>query len=189
MILPALIMLLWAPPGAASAIAFGDRLEQLTLLDAAGAQHRVALPGRISVVMFVSAQCPVSNAYNDRMIQLFRDYSPRGVQFIFVNANFNETVAEIESHRRASGFPFPVYRDPDSVAADRLGATVTPEAFLFDSEGKLLYRGHIDDSRNPARIKTSSLRLALDQALAGRPVLKPETKAFGCTIKRKKQSS
>jgi hypothetical protein len=82
-----------------------------------------------------------------------------------------------------------VYKDPGNLLADQLGATVTPEVYVFDNAGVLRYHGQVDDSRNPARVKAHTLRAALDELLAGKSVTRAETKAFGCTIKRVKKVS
>ncbi len=148
-----------------------------------------ALKGDVTVLMFVATQCPVSNAYNERMQALYADYSSRGVRFIGINSNGTEPAAEVASHRASNGFGFEVYKDAGNVVADRFGAQVTPETFVIDRNGFILYHGSIDDSQNPANIKSQNLRLALDAVLAGRPVEKAQTKAFGCTIKRAKRAS
>ena len=65
-----------------------------------------ALGQDIKVVVFISTICPVSNSYNLRMKELYRDYAPKGVKFEFLNANQNETQGEVEEHaRRAVGHP------------------------------------------------------------------------------------
>ncbi|MGI8991206.1 MAG: redoxin domain-containing protein [Bryobacteraceae bacterium] len=143
-----------------------------------------ALKGETTVVIFLATRCPVSNAYNERMIQAYKDYSPKGVKFIFINANQNEPPAEVLEHAKRVGFSFPVYRDPGNAAADRFGAQATPETYVIDRSGAIRYHGAIDDSQNPARVHERGLRLALDAVLAGKEVANPETKAFGCTIKR-----
>ena len=74
--------------------------------------------------------------------------------------------------------------DKNNALADRLGARMTPEAFVLDQHGDIRYRGFIDDAKNPARVTHSGLRGALDAVLAGTPVTNPETKSFGCTIHR-----
>src|SRR5260370_25084550 len=51
-----------------------------------------------TVVVFMSTTCPISNAYNERMSALYRDYQGKNVQFVFVNANRNESPAAIEDH-------------------------------------------------------------------------------------------
>ena len=74
------------------------------------------------------------------------------------------------------------------MAADLFGAQVTPETFVIDREGVIRYHGYVDDSLNEARVHNRGLRTALDAVLAGRPVSAAETKAFGCTIKRRRAS-
>ena len=73
---------------------------------------------------------------------------------------------------------------PASDIADKLGATVTPEAYFLDADNKLVYHGRIDNARNAAEVQTPDLRNAIDATLAGKPVEKTEAKAFGCSIKR-----
>ena len=142
------------------------------------------LRGPITVVTFISTQCPVSNSYNQRMNAVYNDYTAKGIKFIFVNANRNESANEVRQHAKNVGFAFPVYKDSNNVLADRFDAQVTPESYVIDSAGIVRYHGSIDDSQNEARIRTRGLRLALDAVLAGKPVQITETKAFGCTIKR-----
>ncbi len=147
-----------------------------------------ALRGPITVVTFIATQCPVSNSYNQRMNAIYQDYSSKGVKFIFVNANRTEPASEVRAHAQRVGFGFPVYKDPDNQLADRFDAQVTPESYVIDSAGIIRYHGSIDDSQNPDHIKTQRLRLALDAVLAGKQVDQPETKAFGCGIKRVRKS-
>lgn len=147
-----------------------------------------ALRGPVTVITFIATQCPVSNAYNHRMIALYNDYASKSVKFIFVNANRSEPAGEVRQHAKAVGFVFPVYKDANNVLANRFDAQVTPESYVIDSGGILRYHGSIDDSQNEARIRTRSLRSALDAVLAGKPVAVPQTKAFGCTIKRVRRS-
>jgi len=142
------------------------------------------LKGDVTVVTFISVQCPVSNAYTGRMNAIYKDYSPKRVKFIFVNANRTEPAAAVEEHAKAVGFVFPVYKDVNNELADRFNAQVTPESYVIDSTGTIRYHGSIDDSQNVARVQKQGLRLALDAVLAGSAVSVPEAKAFGCSIKR-----
>lgn len=142
-----------------------------------------------TVVIFISAVCPVSNAYHDRYQLLSSDYIGRGVQIVFVNSNDNETLAEVKEHVRAAGFSFPVYKDWKNVVADQLHAGMTPEAFLLNRKGEVVYHGAVDDAKNEARVKVTALRDAIDAVLAGRPAPRAELKAFGCTIHRYRKAS
>ncbi len=147
-----------------------------------------ALKGPVTVVMFIATQCPVSNAYNQRMAALHNEYASRGVKFVAINSNRQENAAEVAEHARQH-FPFPVYKDERNVVADRFAASVTPETFVIDKTGTIVYHGSIDDSQELSRVKEKRLNGALDAVLAGKPVQTPQTKAFGCTIKRVKNSS
>lgn len=148
-----------------------------------------SLKGATTVVVFVGTACPISNGYNDRMKALYNDYAPKGVHFIFINANSTEPPAEVQKHAESHGFPFPVYKDQNNAVADRFGAQVTPETFVMDSAGVIRYHGYVDDSLNESRVHNQGLRMALDAVMAGKPVERSETKAFGCTIKRRHKTS
>ena len=163
----------------------GSTLPDFTLQQLNGSPVQFSsLKGPVTVVMFISVQCPVSNSYNERMNALYRDYSPKGVKFVAINANRTEPADAVAQHAREHNFEFAVYKDGDNVVADRFGATVTPETYVIDSSGVIRYHGSIDDSQNPSRVTTNRLRLALDAVLAGQTPPQTETKAFGCTIKK-----
>ena len=173
--------------GAALAIA-GESEFNLTDLENRPVHFSTAQSAATAVV-FISTKCPVSNAYNDRMNAIHKEFSAKGVQFLFVNANDNEPLAEIREHAKSAQFQFPVYKDANNVLADRLGAQSTPEAFVFDRAGEVKYHGSIDDQKNEARVKVQGLREALNAMLSGGSPNPAETKAFGCTIKRARKTS
>ncbi|MEJ7609202.1 MAG: redoxin domain-containing protein, partial [Bryobacteraceae bacterium] len=138
-----------------------------------------------TVVVFMSAICPVSNSYLERLALLFSSYSPAGVQFVFVNPNANETASQVGEHAKANRLPFPVYIDPGQKLAVQLGAQMTPEVFILDRSGAIRYRGRIDDALNPARVRSRDLQDAIEAMQTGKmDSVARETKAFGCTIKR-----
>lgn len=167
----------------------GSKVEDFALRDTSGGEVQFrSLRGPVTVVVFIATKCPVSNAYNDRMNAIYKDYSQRGVKFVFVNANHTEPLEEVAQHAR-DHFVFPVYKDADNVVADRFGASVTPEAFVIDAAGVIRYHGSIDDSQIVQRAHENRLRNALDAVLAAKPVDQAETKAFGCSIKRVKKAS
>ena len=169
-----------APP------AIGATIEDFSLPGADGKEHALAsLKGKNgSVLIFVAVQCPVSNAYNERMEKLAQDYKARGINVIGINANAAETGDAVKAHAVANKLTFPILKDPGNKIADRLGASVTPEAYLLDASNKLLYRGRIDNSRSGDQITSSELRDAIDATLAGKPIAKTTANAFGCSIKR-----
>jgi len=163
-----------------------EKVPNFTLKDFTGKEHSLYdyLKHKGIVVMFIATQCPISNAYNERMVKLYKDYVPKGIAVLGINSNKQESVEEITEHSKKHGFEFPVLKDWNNVIADKFDAMVTPEIYLIDSTGVLRYHGRIDDSRNPGKVTQNDLRDVLDAYLAGKPLPKKETKAFGCTIKR-----
>jgi peroxiredoxin len=140
--------------------------------------------GQVTVITFISAKCPVSSDYNERIANLGRELGKRGVAFLAINANSDETLDIIRDHARTFGFTFPVLRDADGKVADAYGAVRTPEAYVVDQKGVLRYHGRIDNARKIADVKRSDLHEAVLELLAGKAVSIPETKAFGCLIVR-----
>ena len=171
---------------AVGAVAIGEKLQPFKLNDATGKTVDLgSLQGKKAVVlMFIATQCPVSNAYNERMARLSREYAAKGVAFVGINSNRQESVEEIAGHAAQHGFGFPVLKDVGNVQADRFGAQVTPEIYVYDPGWVLRYHGRIDDDRSGTNVKSQDLRNALDSVLGGKAVPVAETKAFGCTIKR-----
>jgi peroxiredoxin len=182
----ALVASTLAVPAGAAPMALGDKLTPFTLKDQTGKNLNLAsLQGKKAVVLiFVSTECPVSNAYNDRMAALAKDYSGQAVAVVGINANKEETVQAIGEHASKHGFSFPVLKDEGNVQADHFGAQVTPEAYVFDSSSVLRYHGRIDVNKAGTDIKSQDLRKAIDAVIAGQEPPVKETKAFGCTIKR-----
>src|SRR5205823_14669707 len=134
--------------------------------------------------IFIATRCPVSNAYNERMQKLADDYRAKGINVIGINSNNIEPAAEVKSHAAEKHLTFAILKDDGNKIADRLGATRTPEAYVINAGGKLVYHGRIDNSQNTANITSNDLRDALDAILAGKPIQKTTSLAFGCSIKR-----
>ena len=169
-----------APP------AIGATIEDFTLPDVDNKERSLkSLAGKNgTVLLFIAVQCPVSNAYNERMAKLAEDYKAKGIAVIGINSNVAEDAAAVKAHAEQNKLSFPILKDSGNKIADKLGASVTPEAYFIDAGNKLLYHGRIDNARNAAQLETSDLRNALDAALAGKAIEKTEAKAFGCSIKR-----
>jgi peroxiredoxin len=164
----------------------GTMVEDFKLADAEGHERALSsLKGKNgTALIFVSTRCPVSNAYNERMQKLFEDYKARGVSVVGINANVTESADDIKAHAKEKGLAFVILKDKDNKIADRLGAGHTPEAFLLDANGKLVYHGAIDNAQNPLMVNANHLRNAVDAVLAGKQIERADVKAFGCSIKR-----
>lgn len=190
-LLGVVILLFQSNSAAGPAAEIGKPAPSFALKDVDGKEYRLSdfLSKKFTVIMFIATQCPISNDYNERMAALYDEYASKDIAFVGINSNKQEDIEEIKDHAAKNGFKFPVLKDWNNVVADAYGAQVTPEVFVLDGKATVLYHGRIDDSRNPSKIKTHDLREALDALLAGKAVPRPETKAFGCTIKRVKKES
>lgn len=141
-----------------------------------------------TIVIFLSAQCPVVKAYDVRLNAVVADYKAKGINFIGINSNATEYNSEKFEWMKAhaiENYKFPMLIDENNLIADKWGAVATPEIYFFDKDGKLVYHGAIDNDRNGTNIKATYLRDALNEHLGGKAITTNKTKAFGCTIKRK----
>ena len=164
----------------------GDKYEGFTLTDYEGNKHSLSdyTESKAIVIMFIATKCPVSNDYNSRMEKVFNDYKNKEVTFLGINSNKAEDVSESGIHAEDNGLTFTILKDEKNIIADEFEASFTPEIFVLSNDFELLYHGRIDDSRRESEVKATDLRNALNEILSGKSVSKPETKAFGCTIKR-----
>ena len=164
----------------------GAKLENFTLPDLSGAEQSLdKLEGENgAVLVWVSAQCPVVKAYNERINQVADELKAKGISLIGINSNATESLDWVKSNASEVGYKFPILIDKGNVLADKLGATVTPEFYYFDKENVLLYHGALDNDRSGKDVRIDYLRDALDSALSKRPIKTAKTNAIGCSIKR-----
>lgn len=174
------------PVSADGGIEIGQKMENFTLTGIDGKEHSLSslMGTNGAVLVWVSAQCPVVKAYNDRINAIAAEYEARGIRFIGINSNATESLEWVTSDAKEVGYKFPVLIDKGNVLADKLGATVTPEVYFVNKEGVLLYHGAIDNDRSGKNIQDHYLKTAFDAALGGKAIEKTRTNAFGCTIKR-----
>jgi len=167
--------------------AIGSTLEDFKLTDTSGKEQSLSgLKGeKGTVLVFLSAQCPVVKGYNERINQIAADYSAKGINFIGINSNATEALDWVKSNATEVGYKFPVLIDKNAVLADKLGAKVTPEVYYFDAKNVLLYHGAIDNDRSGKNITDGYLKVAFDASLSGKKIERTSANAFGCGIKRK----
>ena len=183
-----LVLAAFAGPALADGPAIGSAAPAFELKTLDGKSFSLAdaeKTNSLVVLMFIATNCPYSNAYNDRMRDMSAAYAKKGVLFVGINSNKTESVDDVVKHAKAHGHVFPILKDPSNKVADLYDASHTPEVYVVAKDGKLVYHGRIDDnSDDAAKVTSPDLKNALDALLAGKPVDKAETKAFGCTIKR-----
>jgi peroxiredoxin/mono/diheme cytochrome c family protein len=141
------------------------------------------------VVVFLGVECPVSNLFLPVLADLHKDYQSKGVAFVGINSNSQDGLERVAAHGRQHAIPFPILKDVGNKVADQFGARRTPEVFLLDGSGKVLYQGRIDDQfgigyARPGKPTRRDLAAALEETLAGKPVSVATTTASGCVISR-----
>jgi peroxiredoxin len=170
--------------------ALGEGAPAFSLPDTGGRSHDFPGDGP-GVVVFTCNHCPYALAWHDRIAEVAREYSERGVTFVAVNPNDAERYPadSLEAMRERveadGGWPLPYLRDEDQRVARDYDAKTTPDVFMVDAEGVLRYRGAPDaDYRDPSQ-GAAWLRQALDAVLAGGEPEPAETEPVGCSIKWK----
>jgi len=154
---------------------------------------------KILMIVFTCDHCPTAQAYENRLIQLTKEYTPRGVAVVAVMPNdpksvqlselgytdLGDTYEDMKLRAKRKHFNFPYLYDGDhETVANAYGPVATPHVFIFDQDRKLRYQGRIDDVEKPTGIpKHQDTRNALDALLAGKEVPVKTTKVFGCSIK------
>lgn len=143
------------------------------------------------LVMFTCNTCPyvIRNQSRTKDVCVYAGNHQIGV--ILLNANEGDrsggnSFAEMQSYAKTQGYQWYYALDNNSSLADAFGATRTPECYLFDKNGKLVYHGAIDDSPgDPDQVKRHHLKNAIDEMVAGKEVSVKETRSVGCSISRK----
>lgn len=175
-----------APGVSAGGIEVGTKIEAFSLPDLTGESRSMNdLKGKNgSVVVWLSAQCPVVKGYNERINEIAEEFKAKGINFIGINSNATESLDWVKSNATEVGYKFPVLIDKGNALADKFGATVTPEVYYFDSNNVLLYHGAIDNDRSGRNVTIGYLRDAAESTLGGKAIATTRANAFGCTIKR-----
>ena len=146
------------------------------------------------VVMFICNHCPYVKAIEDRIIQLERDYSSKGVQIIGICSNDSsdypdDSPASLKKRWIEKEYRFPYLVDEAQSVAKAYGAVCTPDIFVYDEKRLLAYHGQLDNSwQEPSKVTRHDLREALDQILAGGKPSSVQTPSMGCSIKWRKTS-
>jgi peroxiredoxin len=145
-----------------------------------------------TLVIVTCNHCPYAIAWEKRIVELGNAYSKKGIGVVAVNANDpgivpGDSREKTLERAKAAGFKFPYVVDETQELAKALGAAKTPECYLFDKAGKLVYHGAVDDNHKDAgKVESHYLRDALDALLAGKEIAVKETKAMGCGVKYRK---
>jgi peroxiredoxin len=172
----------------------GTQAPEFRLPDPSGKQVSLAeFSGAPALlVMFICNHCPYVKHIQAGLARLARDYLPRGVAIVGINANDvtnypADSPALMAREAKSAGYLFPYLHDESQAVAQAYRAACTPDFFLFDQHQRLVYRGQFDDSRpgNNLPVTGQDLRAALEAVLAGKPVSPHQKPSIGCNIKWK----
>ena len=142
---------------------------------------------KATVLLFVSTDCPISNRYAPDIRMLHDTFAKQGVAFWLVYPNPADAVSDIRDHLKSFSYPGTALRDVKHELVKRAGATITPEAVVYDGKGSLTYRGRIDDRYSAVGVSRATptrhdLQDAIAATLAGKPIKENRTQAVGCYI-------
>ena len=140
------------------------------------------------LVMFSCNTCPIVQQYEARTIEACKKALDNEVGVILLNSNEayrtkGDSYDDMKGYAKKLGYKFSYVVDQNSVMADAFGANRTPECFLFDKDGKLVYHGGIDD--NPDGAVSPYLTTAVAKMVKGEKIDPEKTRSIGCGIKRK----
>jgi peroxiredoxin len=173
----------------------GTPTPPLNLMGADGKTHtwEEYKDAKAIIVVFTCLSCPVARGYEERIVALARDYAPKGVKTVAIMSNDitikpDDATDKLKARSEEMKYPFVYLVDSTQEVAKTYGARVTPHLFIFGADRKLAYRGRVDDNPDPAKVTIKDARAALDAILDGKPVETAETRAFGCSIKWKKEN-
>ncbi len=172
------------------AVPIGRKIENFSLLDFRGKEHSLADYKKfpILVVAYLGTECPLAKLYGPRLATMAVRYASKGVGFLGIYANSQDSMTEIANFSRRHEIGFPLLKDVGNRVADQMGALRTPEIFVLDKQRIVRYWGRVDDQYGVGYLRPEAekhdLQIALDELLEGKEVSTPVTPAVGCIIGR-----
>ena len=177
-------------PESNTLLAVGSKVDGFSLTDYQGKEWTLGdFQSKEAIVFaFIGTQCPLAKLYSAKLVELEQQYRDRGIAFVAVDSNTQDSLAEMAAHARKFGIDFAFLKDPSQKLADQMGVTRTPEVCVIDSESKIRYRGRIDDQFGIGYTKDVATKKelveAIDAILNKRDVANTTTSASGCLIGR-----
>jgi mono/diheme cytochrome c family protein len=174
--------------GATSIEAADSSSQRTALRDLAGKRVDLSAPDKgVTALVFYSAECPISNSYSPMLATLMESFPAKSVKWVGVCVDPDLTDSEVQTHARDFSLRFQVVRDRKGTFARKLGAKMTPEAFVIDTGGKVRYHGRIDDQfaarrKRNANPSESELKQAIAAVLNGKEVTAPYAEPVGCPL-------
>lgn len=180
--------LLAATSTAALAVSPGEKVADFTLQDQFGKTHKLhESAGEKAIVLMVQGNgCPIVRQAIPAYREVRDRYQARGVEFLLINSNLQDTAETIAKEDKEFSFGLPILVDNAQRVGEQLGVQRTSEVFVIDPKTwKLVYRGPIDDRLHYERQRPASkhyLADALDAVIAGQPVKVAQADGVGCIV-------
>ena len=157
----------------------GDRVNFSDCLDANGL-----------IILFECNHCPYVIASIERINDMANFANSNQIGFIGINSNdasvYSSDSFENMQKRAEKGMPYAYLFDETQIVAETFDAKRTPEFFLFDGQGRLAYKGRMDDSpRDPNQVSSTELQDAIESLLKGKKIENNTTESIGCSVKWK----
>ncbi len=143
--------------------------------------------GKIVVLEWTNPECPIVQRHYQAktMLNLYGEYKDKDVAWLAINSTNSADNKENLDWANQQGIGYSILNDSSGAVGHAYRATNTPHMFIVGKDGKLVYRGAIDN--DPQGDMTSGkinyVNQALTEILSGKAVSVPETKAYGCTVK------
>jgi thiol-disulfide isomerase/thioredoxin len=150
------------------------------------AQSNAVVP-KATVFVFLSESCPICQSYTLPLKELYKKYSKKNIRFVGVFPNDDVTIKDLAEFKKTYAIPFELILDSAGTLTKKLKATITPEVFVEDGNGKIIYSGRIDDSfyavgKRRKVVTTHELSDALAAYILNTEIRVPKTQAVGCII-------
>jgi peroxiredoxin len=175
-------------------VSLGTTMPAFTLPDTVSGKpiESAALAGRPSVVIFICNHCPYVKLIRAGLADFGRWCREKNVPMVAISSNDagkypDDAPDALAAEAARAGYVFPYLYDESQAVAKAFDARCTPDLFIFDSDGKLAYRGQFDDARpgNGIPVTGRDARAAVEALLAGEQPAAPQKASIGCNIKWK----
>lgn len=189
--LAALLALTATALPAQAAVKVGQKAPSFILKDANGKSVSLSdYTGKVVVLEWTNPYCPfVQRHYREHtMTNLASEFGPQGVTWLAINSTSNQTDAQDETWSKKNHLDYPVLNDSSGKVGKEYGAKTTPDMYIINANGKLVYSGGIDnDPRgDKGASRVNYVKKALTETLAGKPVTTPMSKPYGCNVHYKR---
>lgn len=181
--------------GKAGNIQVGSKIEPFQLRDYRGADRSLKdfSDKKVVVLAFLGCECPVAKLYGPRLAQMAKEFEQKGVAFVGINSNQQDSSSDITKYAKDAHIEFPILKDVNNVLADTLGVQRTPDILVLDSDRVVRYRGRVDDQHlvgvSRSKAGQNYLHDALEEILSGKTVSHPNEPAVGCFVGRVRKPS